>query len=230
MDTKQNQPDAAIDKTLAALNAATPPEGLEARIAARLQQQPAPTLPWHDRLIGYTLPAAWWRGAVTGAAFALLAVTAVLLLQHKTPSPNQIAVTTNAPTPADLPVKVAGTPATPCASPAVFHQRTPTAPATETASTSHPISSGPLTTQERELLRLAQTADPKVLATFNSEHQAQLEAENAAQFKDFFTPAPRPPAPPDTPAANPQPDPANPEASPQATPSPVPEPAPAPNN
>ena len=218
MENQHHQPDAAIDKTLAALNSAAPPEGLESRIAARIAAQPAPAVsPWRDRFTGYTLASAWWRGAAAGAAVAMLAVTAVLLLQHKTFSPNRIAVATPVHAPAITPVSFAAS-ATPCALPAVLHPRTPAAPATEIASSSHPIPSSPLTSQERALVRLAQTADPKVLATFNSEHQEQLEAENAAQFEKFFTPPARPPVPPDTPAANPEASPANPDASPQATP------------
>lgn len=228
METKPSQPDNAIDKTLAALNAVTPPEGLENRIAtgiaARLAAEPAPALPWptlrwHDRLTGPTLTVAWWRGAATGAAFALLAVAAVLLLQHKAPPPNRIVAVKPPHAPAITAVR-AVVPAIPCAQPAVVHLHTPTAPTTEITSSSHPIPSSPLTTQERELIRLAQTTDPKVLATFNSEHQAQLEAENAAQFERFFTPPPRPPAPRDSPAANPQPDSA---ATPEVTPSAAPE-------
>ena len=44
MENQPNQPDGAIDKTLAALNAATPPEGMEARIAARIAAQPVSPL------------------------------------------------------------------------------------------------------------------------------------------------------------------------------------------
>ncbi|MGA1981309.1 MAG: hypothetical protein ABSG84_02465 [Acidobacteriaceae bacterium] len=216
----EHQPDNAIDKTLAALNTAAPPEGLKARVAHRLAAQPAPAHLWRDRF-----PAAWWRGAATGAAFALLAVTAVLLLQHKTPPRSHIAVNlpTHAPTttPVNAPESL-----TPCAQPAILRTHTPAAsPATEIAA-SHSIPASPLTSQEREILRLAQTADPRALATLNPEHQAQLEAENAAQFEKFFTPPPPPPPPPDqpaaNPAANPEANPANPEATPQANPEPDP--------
>jgi hypothetical protein len=149
-------------------------------------------------------------------------------------------MTANAPAANAIPLKAAGTPTAPCAQPAILHPHPLTGPATETASipgspagsarwsgSSHPIPSSPLTTQERELIRLAQTTDPKVLATMNSEHQAQLEAENAAQFEKFFTPPPRPPAPPDQSAANPQPSPANPEFPPQVNPEASPQPEPA---
>ena len=44
MEIQPNQPDAAIDKTLAALNSAAPPVGLESRIAARIAAQPAPAV------------------------------------------------------------------------------------------------------------------------------------------------------------------------------------------
>jgi hypothetical protein len=221
MGTQPNQPDTAIDKTLAALNTATPPQGLEARIAHRLAAQPAPASLWRERF-----PAAWWRGAATGAAFALLAVTVILLFQHKTPLRNHIAA--NAPAPLASPVRVSGTP---CAHPAILRTHTPAAsPAIEIAA-SHSIPTSPLTPQERELLRLAQTADPRALATLNPEHQAQLEAENAAQFEKFFTPPPPPPPPPDQPTANPAADPeanpANPETNPansEPTPQANPEP------
>jgi anti-sigma-K factor RskA len=90
MENQHNQPDAAIDKTLAALNSAAPPEGLDSRIAARIAAQPAPAVsPWRDRLTGYTLASAWWRGALTGAVAAMLALTAVLLLQHHSQAPRR---------------------------------------------------------------------------------------------------------------------------------------------
>jgi len=55
--------DDAIDKTLAALKRAAPPDGMETRILQRLQQQPAPAAPfrWRDLLTGSALAAAWWR-------------------------------------------------------------------------------------------------------------------------------------------------------------------------
>jgi hypothetical protein len=228
MGIRPNQSDAAIDKVLAALNAAPPPEGLETRIAARIAAQPAPAAsPWRDLFTGYTLTAAWWRGAAIGAATAMLAVAAVLVLQHKAPSPNRI--TANAPAPTAIPVKVSGSPAGPCAQPAVLRMRTPAVPATETASApatevaapSHPAPVLPLTAQERELAHLAKTTDPRVLATLTSEHQAQLEAQNAADFAKFFAPPPTPPPPADNPPANPEAAPAaNPEAAPVAIPEP----------
>jgi hypothetical protein len=229
MNTKPNQTDAAIDKTLAALNTATPPDGMETRIVARLAAQPAPAASPRA-----PFSPAWWRGAATGAAFALLAVAAVLLLQHKTPPPNRLAVAT--PTLNITPVNTVAS-ATPCAHPAILRTHAPVSlpsPAlllaeagTESAAPSHPAPVLPLTAQERALARLARTADPQQLAALTSEPEIKLEAETAAASTKFSASPPAPPLPEDQPAANP---PANPEPAPAAAPEPSPasnpEPAP----
>jgi hypothetical protein len=228
MNNQPNQPDTAIDKTLAALNAATPPEGLEARVAAHLAAQPA-VLPRHD------FSAAWWRGAATGAAFALLAVTAVLLFLHKAPPPNPIAAATPAPHPTITPVNAPAS-TTLCAHPATLRAIRPvSAPSpaillaeagTESAAPSHPAPVLPLTAQERALARLARTADPQQLIALSSEPKIKPEVDNPAASTKPLTPPPAP-APGDQPASNP---PANPEAAPAATsePSPASTPGPAP--
>jgi hypothetical protein len=212
MENQPNQPDAAIDKTLAALNSAAPPEGLEARIAARIAAQPAPAVaPWHDLFAGSSLAGAWWRGAAAGAAVAMLAVCAVLLLQHHSETAHsQVARNEGAavrgalPMPAAPVAQVKADTSKPAASPcppvpnSMQLRRTapePKATLLRVASTErHPILSGPLTAQERGLLLLARTADPQQLATLNSEAQAKLKAEDADQFEKFFAP----PAPPKT--------------------------------
>src|ERR1017187_8572182 len=109
MENQHNQPDAAIDKTLAALNSAAPPEGLEARIAARIAAQPAPAVsPWRDRFTGYTLASAWWRGALTGAVAPMLAICAVLLFQHHSQAAQpQVALNEGAAVRGALPVPAA---------------------------------------------------------------------------------------------------------------------------
>lgn len=207
MNTQPNQPDAAIDKTLAALNSAAPPAGLAARIAARIAAQPAPAVsPWRDRLTGYTLASAWWRGALTGGAVAMLAVTAVLLLQHHSQTAQQPFALNQAhrsvPPPVTAVVNVKADTGKPAANPCppapntVPLRRTVPAPKAallRVASTErHPILSGPLTEQERGLLLLTRTADPQQLATLNSEAQAKLKAEDAAEFEKFFAPPPQP--------------------------------------
>ena len=107
MNTNPNQPDAAIDKTLAALNAAAPPEGMEARIAHRLAQ-PAPAA---SRFAGPAFTADWLRGAVTGAAAAMLVTGLVLFAGHHArvrpdpghATPKEISVHTLAPVAASAP-------------------------------------------------------------------------------------------------------------------------------
>ncbi len=83
MELEHLNHDDAIDQTLAALKAAAPPEGMEARILQRLQQ-PVPAAPfrWRELLTGSALATAWWRGALSGAATAMLIVGALLLAQH----------------------------------------------------------------------------------------------------------------------------------------------------
>jgi hypothetical protein len=209
--------DDAIDKTLAALKTASPPQGMEARILQRMQQH-ASAAPaefrWRDMLTGSALAAAWWRGALSGAATAMLLVGALLLAQHslrtKQPAVSQIAVTRNL-APAALPVTASApnapsreSRANPCATlglprtahivPAYRAETLPSASFTP----SHPAPVLPLTAQERALVRLVQTADPKLLASLEPETQAKVEAQEADDFNKFFAPPPAPPQPADS--------------------------------
>jgi hypothetical protein len=223
-----NQPDDTINKVLAALRDAAPSEGMDSRIAARLEQaqysqyaqtQPAP---YWRALTGQSLAAAWGRGALTGAAVALLTVAAVLLLQHATRRVSPITQAANATLIRGATPLTVGTADSPCGQPAILRMHPSSMPATQIASSplaptghAHPTPTGPLTAQERDLLRFAHIAGTTVA---NQENEARLEAANAAQFENFFTPPPPPP----------QPEPAQPEASsePTATPPANPEPAP----
>ena len=95
MQDERIHPDEAIDRTLAALRGAVPPEGMEARIAQRLQQPERAGFRWRGVFTGSTVAAAWGRGAVSGAAFTLLLVCAAMLAQHGlrgTPGPTRPAV------------------------------------------------------------------------------------------------------------------------------------------
>ena len=198
-----NQPDNAIDKVLAALRDAAPPEGMDSRIAARLAQhaqtQPAPSR-WRNLLTGQSLAAAWLRGAAAGAAFALLAVAAMLALRHApVPQPQRAASTPSA---AHI-TPVSETHSAPCPSPAVL--RVPrTAPPNahptllaqarvDTQAPSLPAPALPLTAQERGLVQIARTGDPKALANINPETEAKLLAQQSAEFEKFFAPPPAPP-------------------------------------
>jgi hypothetical protein len=216
MSIENNRHDEAVDKVLAALRDAVPPEGIQARIALRLQQhpQPAPAPRWRDRLAAGTLAGAWWRGAISGAVTAMLLITLVLLAGHllrqHTPEGGQIAVAGGsavapAVTPSASPhvTPVDQGRARPCAIPAVLpvHSVSP-APSeqkllaesrAESTSPSHPAPEPALTAQERGLVRLVRTADPKELATLNAETQAKLQAKDEADFNKFFAPPTPPP-------------------------------------
>ncbi len=209
MQDQHNQPDTAIDKTLAALNAAMPPEGMEGRIAARIVAQPSPALSrWRDLFTGYSLAGAWWRGALTGAAAAILAGCAVLLLHHHSQMAppqmmqnNAAAPHTATPVPATPAAQVkadttrpAANPCPPAPGPMLRHANSTAKPMLlrVAAPVHHPLLTEPLTAQERALLQLARTADPQQLAILNPETQAKLNAEDAAEFDKFFAPPPRP--------------------------------------
>ncbi len=206
-----NQHDDAVEKVLAALKTAAPPEGMDARIAERLRQAQAATAapPWRNRIAASLPTVAWWRGALTGAALATFAAACVILIgQHRsqpTPVNSQVAATTPATAVSATPVD---TPLTkPCAGPNTFQVRTaarlPMAVPSSRLETVHPeslASSRPapepgLTTQERQLLRLTKIADPKQLATLNPETQAKLEEQQEAEFQKFFPPPPPLPEP-----------------------------------
>jgi hypothetical protein len=48
-----------------------------------------------------------------------------------------------------------------------------------------------LTAQERELVRLTQQVDPKELANLNPDMRAKMEAQDAAEFEQFFAAPPK---------------------------------------
>jgi len=244
MSTEHNQPDQAVDKVLAALRDAVPPQGMEARIAQRLAQQPTPShskaLRLPNLLAGSTLAGAWWRGAASGAAAAMAAVALVLVAGHllrATPDRTQAArdgAGSRTPSPSVRPTRASDenipgeSRANPCARPTVLRADAPLpTPSAETlraesyaenAAPSRPAPVMPLTAQERELVKLVRTADPKQLDTLNPETQAKLEAENAADFAKFFAHPPPPPQP--APEARPD---ANLETNQEASPAGKPE-------
>ena len=195
-----DQHEDAVEKILAALNTATPPEGMELRIAQRLQS--------HAPAASAAVAAAWWRGALSGAVSATLLFGIVLLTHHRSApilgSPRitpGAAVATTPPKPSTpvSPAQVHLSNSEPCGRPAVLRKRRITPPGTlmatatrESLSHSHPAPSEPLTAEEQGLLRLTHLAGPKQLAILNPEVQATLQAQEEADFTRFFTPPPRP--------------------------------------
>lgn len=215
MNTEQNNHDTAIDKMLAALKVAAPPEGMEARILQRMQRYaPATPFRWRDLLTGSALASAWWRGALSGSAAAMLLTGALLFAQHSLrPRPGHaqsVASQIAAAQPAPIPVSVAASglnplsQANPCITPNILHgTRSVHAMHAQTISSarfapSHPAPVLPLTAQERALVRLVQTVNPKQLASFSFDAQEKAEAQEIDDYNKFFTPPPAPPQPADS--------------------------------
>ena len=195
----QDKHDAAIDKTLKALNGARPPEGMEARIQQRLRYHSAQA---NTGAPSWRPAKNWWSGVLTGAAVATMACAIVWFgLRGRTDH----TVAKNAPSAPHVNrvVNVSHHPAEepntrPCPESAVRREAHPAhAPALMRAATEPPKPAPPakneLTRQERELVRLAQVADPQGLTAMTSEARAQADAQQAAAFKQFFTPPPPPP-------------------------------------
>ena len=211
MQLEQRNHDTAIDQTLAALNTAAPPDGMEARILQRLQRpMPAAQFRWRDLFTRTALASAWWCGAITGVATASLLVSALLLAQHNLrprQSVSQIAPT-RVPAQAALPVAASSG----CPAHAQIHRAWVGSTTGETIQApvhraqtltsvrfapSHPAPVLPLTAQERALVRLVQTVNPKQLASFNFDAQEKAEAQEIDDFNKFFAPPSAPPQPSD---------------------------------
>jgi hypothetical protein len=222
MGIESDKNNEAVDKVLATLREATPPEGMGVRIAQRLQQsasapQSAP-FRWRYVFANSADTAAWWRGAIAGAATVSLIGGALLLASHLPRTRLDGESTTRNSTahhtaPSATPVNTSShgeAHAQPCAHLAV-RQTASTASVyatgavtaetySENAAPSHPAPEMPLTAQEKALLRIAQTSTPKQLAAIDPVEYANLEAQSALKFEKFFAP-PAPPAAADANAA-----------------------------
>jgi len=226
MANKPIEPNETVDKVLAALRNATPPEGMEARIAQRLHAVPSAGPPVS------TFSAIWWRGAFAGAATAALATAVLFFAFHRLAIPanhSQSAanITHHQPTQPNTAPKVstAREDRTLCASPSVLQAQNPTSTPfdktlraetrIESAAPSYPAPALPLTAQERALAQLVRTADPKQLAALTPEQEAKVDAEKAAEFARFFAH----PTPPPSPDVNTQPTSDTNQTAPNANPS-----------
>jgi hypothetical protein len=206
----RDERDEAIDAALKALREVAPPEGMEERVAGRLER--AVEVAGRD-----SATRGWWSGAACGAAVATLAIGVVIFAQHRwgaTPETRQavarVAGRQDAGALATAYAKHGSTDTgrgAPCASrisqrahiaavsPGVVVVPTAGELRAETTAPSKPAPELPLTEQERELVRLARTVDPKQLVALDDTTQAKMEAEDAAEFERFFTPPPAPPLP-----------------------------------
>ena len=206
--------DESIDRALAALRSAAPPEGIEARIIQRMHSSEASprAFRWRDLLTGSALAGAWWSGALTGAAFAAVAVAAALAVHHgraAAPPSQQMASTQSQPVKPQLASTHPASEPQPRCAPQEILRVYASPPPAETAPASTPRTrSAPelaLTDQERALLRLAHSANAAQLVSMNPENVAKVEAREEADFKEFFAPPPEPDiptAPESTPDSN----------------------------
>ena len=189
-DEHKTEHEADIDKTLAAISNASPPEGLDARIRQRLQyhaSEPSTPATW---LRGRS----WWSGMLAGAALATVVCCASFLgLRSRAvpytavAPPPPSAITT---VPASLPEKS-------CSSltlePAVQPRSEPRRAPLLIHASVDVLRPDTLTPQEQKLVHLVQVADPQQLAGMSSEARAQRDAQENAAFTAYFTPPPPPP-------------------------------------
>ena len=192
--------DEAVDRALARLRDAEVPEGLEARVAARLESHAAARdvagFRWRDLFSGSAAAGVWWRGAVSGVAVAMLVMGLVWMAGHRGRSgAGEVVVRERvvAAVPPALAVKE-DVRSVPCASPAgVRVKGTLVARGSEgvrvvatEVEVSHPAPAMGLTAQERELVQLARKGDAKELVALDPEMRAKAEAQDAAEFQKFF--------------------------------------------
>jgi hypothetical protein len=198
----------SIEKVLEALGRVAVPEGLEERVLLGMERRVAlgsPEFRWKDVLRGPSV-GIWWRGAVSGAAVAMLAVAVVMLTGHvlrgrsgqANGADGKHAVVAAGKSLVTEPVmgKLG-----PCAGPgrvrevAVVGIRSAGVGRVEVARVQAPMrleiaAAAPLTMEERELVRLARRADVRALGTLTPEAREKAEAEETAQFQSFFAPPP----------------------------------------
>jgi hypothetical protein len=204
--------DKAIEKVLAALRTAAPPEGMQARIAQCMSErvaQPNAGAASQSvlRRLSLNSPfAAWWSGALTGAVVAILAVFTVLFVEHHS-ARNLLpqAATTQLAAPAPIPVNLPTShppQANPCPHSIGSHAYLPVAShanqrlvaESRSAHTPppHPAPTSSLSPQERELVRLARLGVPQEFTSASPDALARLQEQEAAEFNKFFTPPPPP--------------------------------------
>jgi hypothetical protein len=201
-----------VERVLSAIGRGPVPEGLEARVLSRLARQPALVeFHWREVFRPSAVAGVWWRGAVSGAAVALLVLGVAVATQHamrRGGRMGEAGVASHAGAHSGLVSYAPGASTeagAPCATPGAA--RTPWSverlgvKRIELVQRPLPGAEPPLTAEERQLVRLAQHGDPRQLDVLIPEVRAKVEAEDTAQFESFFAPPPPlPPQPGDTPA------------------------------
>jgi hypothetical protein len=207
--------DEAVERVLRGLREVAPPEGMQARIAQRLVAAArgpgarADGFGWRRLFVGDGPSGAWWRGAVSGAAVAVLLMGAGMFVlregRGRADDAKRVAGAQQARTGG---VVAAVGEAMPCAGLRAGYGLAKVRRDAATAKAGavlgaradvprlgrpEPLADAPLTAEERELVRLVQVADPRDLTTLTPEAQAESQAKEAAEFESFF-PTPPPPA------------------------------------
>jgi hypothetical protein len=216
METEREDAKDAVEKVLKALGSAEVPEGLEARVAARLAQgtglQPQALVRgtefrWRDVVAGSAVAGVWWRGAVCGVAASILVIGVVMLagrLVRVSEQRSGTAVRNVVPAVEPVGAEVvamredrsgncAGSGVLRVAEGGVAQRHDGVRVAI--AGVSQVMGGPPLTAEERSLVRLAKNRDLNELASLNPEIRERLEAEDAAQFQRFFAEPMKPVAP-----------------------------------
>jgi hypothetical protein len=191
--------DEIVERTLAALRDAKVPEGLEERVAAKVPVRAAVRedvgFRWREVLGGSVAAGVWWRGALSGAAVAMVVAGLVWMAAGRGHSTEVVVrervVTVPAASANAMAVKedVGG----PCVSAprvvrdsAAERRRELVKIARAEMEMSHPAPAMGLTAQERELVQLARNGDAKDLTALDPEMRAKAEAKDAAEFQRFF--------------------------------------------
>ena len=199
----------SVETVLKALGSAQAPEGLEARIAARLVQQTSEPVRaggfrWREVLGGGEMAGAWWRGAVvSGAAVAMLAVGVVMaaghfgrgvigsgekaglgVVQQVAPANGAVMQVASREDLEDRRLPCVGSSALHVKSGGVAQR--PDWLRVEIAGRAQLPKEPALTAEERSLVRVVRGGDLRELASLNPEVRERLDAEDAAQFQRFF--------------------------------------------
>jgi hypothetical protein len=187
-ENSQDLRDALLDRALASYTPATPREGFQVRLQARLTAESEP-----PRRPSFSMQWAWATPAIVATA---LAVAAILLFRpipvplKRQPSPTTSAARANTGGDTDaVSVRPHQSGAAAQAKRAAHGKRP--VKATELASlrqmrtVSHPAPEEPLTREEKLLLRIVQKGDSQQMAMLNPQVREKQEAESEAEFKKF---------------------------------------------
>ena len=191
-----------IHQALTGLREVQAPAGMEDRVLQTLQDRASSDSVWSWwRPVERTVRSWAWGVAVAGVAVAFLSLAVLSghrrghgtvesnrqpVLSTAQPATVPTAVAQHVPAPHAMPIKLA----------AVRKETQKTQPLSEEdaialsemRAPSHPAPEMPLTEQEKLMLRIVRGGDPVELAELDPRVRAAQDAEQKAEFKDFFEP------------------------------------------